>query len=315
MNTQSEVKLSQAYKNLKEGKFEDAWKILQDAWSFDLDNKEIQAAIKCINFWKDRLAKAEQYQDPYEKGESLLSQWKAFTRFMDKDGQYFERSMYAVRQGIFSLALKYYNETLSSKTAQQRNVQIGPDLYRKAGLCYKKLGDYENALKFLESACQLCPNSATIFAEMADCYALCGNERTAKVFFREAFFVDAQSVDLSLLDSELICYLVKQTAENGFTGVLLQEWIPVYGVLFGVFNVKRELGAIEIGKLKQKIYSLEVSIHQRGNDVQVLMPQLINHYFWLIDHYITVGEDRARINEILLKLKVLNPSIYEKYTM
>ncbi|MCQ2594123.1 MAG: tetratricopeptide repeat protein [Treponemataceae bacterium] len=315
MNTQSEVKLSQAYKNLKEGKFEDAWKILQDAWSFDLDNKEIQAAIKCINFWKDRLAKAEQYQDPYEKGESLLSQWKAFTRFMDKDGQYFERSMYAVRQGIFSLALKYYNETLSSKAAQQRNVQIGPDLYRKAGLCYKKLGDYENALKFLESACQLCPNSATIFAEMADCYALCGNERTAKVFFREAFFVDAQSVDLSLLDSELICYLVKQTAENGFTGVLLQEWIPVYGVLFGVFNVKRELGAIEIGKLKQKIYSLEVSIHQRGNDVQVLMPQLINHYFWLIDHYITVGEDRARINEILLKLKVLNPSIYEKYTM
>ncbi len=315
MNTQSEVKLSQAYKNLKEGKFEDAWKILQDAWSFDLDNKEIQAAIKCINFWKDRLVKAEQYQDPYEKGESLLSQWKAFTRFMDKDGQYFERSMYAVRQGIFSLALKYYNETLSSKAAQQRNVQIGPDLYRKAGLCYKKLGDYENALKFLESACQLCPNSATIFAEMADCYALCGNERTAKVFFREAFFVDAQSVDLSLLDSELICYLVKQTAENGFTGPLLQEWIPVYGVLFGVFNVKRELGAIEIGKLKQKIYSLEVSIRQRGNDAQVLMPQLINHYFWLIDHYITVGEDRARINEILLKLKVLNPSIYEKYTM
>lgn len=315
MNTQSEVKLSQAYKNLKESKFEDAWKILQDAWSFDLDNKEIQAAIKCINFWKERLAKAEQYQEPYEKGESLLSHWKPFTRFMDKDGQYFERSMYAVRQGIFSLALKYYNETLSSKVAQQRNVQIGPDLYRKAGLCYKKLGDYENALKFLESACQLCPNSATIFAEMADCYALCGNERTAKVFFREAFFVDAQSVDLSLLDSELICYLVKQTAENGYTGVLLQEWIPIYGVLFGVFNVKRELSAIEIGKLKQKIYSLEVSIRQRGNDAQVLMPQLINHYFWLIDHYITVGEDRARINEILLKLKVLNPSIYEKYTM
>ena len=104
-----------------------------------------------------------------------------------------------------------------------------------------------------------------------------------KTFFNiliKRFFVDAQSVDLSLLDSELICYLVKQTAENGFTGVLLQEWIPVYGVLFGVFNVKRELGAIEIGKLKQKIYSLEVSIHQRGNDVQVLMPQLINHYFW-----------------------------------
>ena len=157
--------------------------------------------------------------------------------------------------------------------------------------------------------------SSTVLAEMGDCYALCGEERIAKVLFREAFFIEPQKVDLTLLDSELICNLIEKTEALGYSGSVLQEWIPVYGVLYGVFSVKRELRALEIGQLKRSIYSLKNSVREAGDDEKILVPRLINHYFWLIDHYFTVNEDRARINEILLKIKLLDANIYNKYTM
>jgi hypothetical protein len=99
----------------------------------------------------------------------------------------------------------------------------------------------------------------------------------------------------------------------GYKSPELEEWIPVYGVLFGVFNVKRELRAIELGKLKQSIFSLENELRERSAESAVLIPRLINRYFWLIDHYLNVGEDTSRVDETLLKIKVLDPVIYERY--
>jgi hypothetical protein len=93
----------------------------------------------------------------------------------------------------------------------------------------------------------------------------------------------------------------------------LEEWIPIYGVLFGIFTVKRELRAIELGKLKQSIFALENEIRDRPKETGVLIPRLINRYFWLIDHYVNVGESSSRIDETLLKIKILDPSIYERY--
>ena len=85
-----------------------------------------------------------------------------------------------------------------------------------------------------------------------------------------------------------------------------------YAVLYGVFNVKRELRPIEYGKLRQSIYSLQSDIRQ-NSDNEVLVPRLINKYFWLIDHYISVKEDRSTIDEVLMNIKLLSPSIYQQY--
>jgi hypothetical protein len=93
----------------------------------------------------------------------------------------------------------------------------------------------------------------------------------------------------------------------------LEEWIPVYGVLFGIFTVKRELRAIELGKLKQSIFSLENEVRERPEEAPLLIPRLINRYFWLIDHYVNAGEEKQRIDETLLKIKVLDPTVYERY--
>jgi hypothetical protein len=93
----------------------------------------------------------------------------------------------------------------------------------------------------------------------------------------------------------------------------LREWIPVYGRLWGVFSVIRELKPIEFGRLKQSIFTLETEC--RGNPAQcaVLKPRLINRYFWLIDYYTSNNEDPALIEGVLLKIKTTDSEIYERY--
>lgn len=309
MNTQVENELAKAYELLKQGQLAKASGILSEALQDDLENMEILYTIKGINYWNQKFSRIQNLKSPYEQGESLVSHWKDFIQTMGKEGLYFERSIYAIRQGIFSLALECYNSMINNSG----KVQPSPDLYRKAGLCHKKLGDYETALKYLDKANSMVTNDATILSEMADCYALCGEERTAKVLFREAFFIDPQKVDLSMLDSELICYLIKQTEQLGYSGEILQEWIPVYGVLYGVFSVKRELRAIEIGNLKKSTFELETRRDEPGNNMAQIKPRLINHYFWLIDYYVMANEARSYIQDVLLKIRYLDQNIYDEY--
>ena len=86
-------------------------------------------------------------------------------------------------------------------------------------------------------------------------------------------------------------------------------------MLYGVFNIKRELRALEAGKLKQAVFALENELKEAESQTELLVPRLINHYFWLIDHYNTTNSERARINETLLKIKLLDSSIYDMYTV
>ena len=79
---------------------------------------------------------------------------------------------------------------------------------------------------------------------------------------------------------------------------------------------KRELRAFEVGKLKQAVFSLENELKESGSNQDILIPRLINHYFWLVDYYVNSNDDeraRTSINEILLKIKYLDPKIHELY--
>jgi hypothetical protein len=100
----------------------------------------------------------------------------------------------------------------------------------------------------------------------------------------------------------------------GYSGEALCEWIPVYGYLMGVFSVKRELKQVEVGRLKQSIFSLEAESAANPDKRELLKPRLLNRYFWLIDHYEKSREDSSLIEETLLKIKVADPDIYNKYT-
>ena len=310
MNTVPDKGLLQALELLKSGSPEKAKSLLEDVLSNDLENKEVLFALKCSNFWTARMPKIMELDNAFERGEQFIEQWKNFSVCSNNEAILHEKTMYAVRRGVFSQALECYLKLLKNQGSVQK-----ADIFSRLGLCHKKLGDYDTAIRFLYDANTAFPGSAPILAEMADCNALCGEERNAKVLFREAFFVNARQIDIALLESELFAQLLELVKNSGKPVHTYKEWIGVYGVLYGILTVKRELRALEVGKLKQAIYALENELKETANEQEELVPRLINHYFWLIDHYIAVNENRSKINEVLLKIKILDTIVYEKYTV
>jgi tetratricopeptide (TPR) repeat protein len=307
MGIQSDTALSQSYILIENKKLDQAKTLLEDALTADLDNRNLVFAVHCCSFWLEVQGNLAQLEF-FEQGECLVNQWKRFKLLVDREKEPLENTVYAFKKSVFSQALECYRTQFDDSNSEAK-----AEVYRKMGLCYKKLGSYETALSCLTEANSLLPGNAPVLAEMADCYALCGEDKLAKVLFREAFYVDAEKIDLNFLDSPLIRLLIEQVQAKGYTGAVLQEWIPVYGVLLGVFSVKRELRSQESGKLKQEIYARESELKDPANDSTTITPRLLNLYFRLIDHFVMAKESVTKINEVLLKIKILDPAVYKLY--
>jgi tetratricopeptide (TPR) repeat protein len=303
------VLLSNAYESLRGVDLQGATELLEKALDVDFEHPEVLWSLKCANFWAERVERLEATPNLFERGEYAVAQWKAFVSFAAKLGGEFERGYYSFKHFAFSLALGQYR-ALPPEEKESHEAELA----LRVGLCHKGAGDYDSALRHLEAAARERKEDAEVLAELADAYALGGESRASKALFREAFYLGAGRIDLELLESEMIRRLIARVAELGYKGPELAEWIPVYGTVLGVFTVKRELKAVEVGKLRQAIYQLENETKEGGDERALLIPRLINRYFWLIDHYMAAKEDRAKIDEILLKVRLLDPSIYKQYT-
>jgi tetratricopeptide (TPR) repeat protein len=300
--------VQKAYDNLKASDSASALWALEEALKIDFDHPEVVYALKCVNWWLERIKRLEDFHDSYDKGGFILSQWKSFYSFLDRIGEDYDPCQYAIRRFVFSTALQYFQDVLGDGANQH-----DPGLLLQVGRCYKGVGNYDLAIKYLEQAARFKREDGETLSELADINALLDETRVAKALFREAFFTDPQGIDLRAMESEMIIRLRDRVKELGYTGQELLEWIPIYGCLYGVFSVKRELKAAELGRLKQSIFSLENEIRSRPDTMSLLVPRLINRYFWLIDHYENTREDPGLIEETMLKIKIIDPAIYERY--
>ncbi len=303
------VLLSNAYESLRSVDLVAATELLDRALSADYEHPEVLYALKCVNFWNERLARLGSMQNPFERGEFVLGQWKTYASFSGKLEGDFERARYAFKRFAFSLALEQYRAL-----PPEENESHEAELSLRMGRCLKGAGDFDEARHRLEQAAQSRKDDAEILAELADTYALSGDARSSKALFREAFYLAPQRIDIDFLESEMLRRLVERVASLGYAANEVVEWLPVYGNILGIFTVKRELKAVEAGKLRQSIYQLENELKENKEARGYLVPRLINRYFWLIDHYMAAKEDRTRTDEILLKIRLLDLSIYKQYT-
>jgi tetratricopeptide (TPR) repeat protein len=294
---------------LREGLFPEAIDALERILEADVDSPGASSTLKCAGFWKERIEKERADREGFERGDQLLGQWRLFQAFSDRLADVPERCMFAIKQFVFSSALACY---LSAVPESEQGGDA--DVLLQIGRCYKGMGNYELAIENLERANKEKREDARILAELADCYSLVNESRAAKAFFREAFFIDPQAVDLAALESPLVQRVAERLRARGFSGPDLNEWMPVFGSLWGVFTVKRELKPLEFGKLKQAIYHLEKDYGAGGPALAMVAPRLINRYFWLIDHYMTTGEPRERIDEVLARIRAIDPRVHDEYT-
>ena len=306
MDFQTEAELKVALGFLQQGNPLEAQKIISSLFEHDLESNELIYTNKCCIFWIDSIKRLKSIDDSFERSESILLEWKNFQDYISRESNPYEPALFAVQQGFFKNALEEYKKMLEEKDPLQK-----AEIYKKTGICYKKLGDFENARTFLTEANNIYPNLSSVLAELADCYSLCGEDKFGKVLYREAFFADPDSIDLDFLDSELIKCLIEKTKSKGYSGKALQYWIPVYGVLCGVFNIKRELTSQEVARLKKDLYAMENEIKDPSCNSEILVPRMLNCYFWLMDHYYLAKENQAKINEVLLRIKLLDSAVYE----
>jgi tetratricopeptide (TPR) repeat protein len=300
--------LQRAYDSLKLRDAAAARDILEEAMRVDFDDPEVAYALKCVKWWLARIKKLDECRDAYEKGGFILNQWKSFYSFLDRiEDAAFQPCLYAMRRFVFSSALEYFQDVLGEGENQHE-----PVLLLQVGQCYKGVGNYDLALRYLQQAIRFRREDGETLAELADVNALLDETRAAKALFREAFFMDPQGVDLRNMESEIIIRLKDRVASLGFSGSELPEWIPIYGTIFGVFTVKRALKPVEVGRIRQSVFSLENEIRSGSDNAELLRPRLINRYLWLIDHYENVREDPALIEETMLKIKIIDPVIFER---
>ncbi|MDR1024342.1 MAG: hypothetical protein LBL56_01345 [Treponema sp.] len=302
--------IQKAYDRLDAADSEGALKNLEEALRIDFDHPEVKDGLKCLTWWIEHIKRADDFQETYDKGVFILSQWKPYYSFLDRFDRHFESCQFVIRRYVFSTALGYFSGVLGDGANEH-----DPDLLLLVGRCYKGVGNYGESLKYLEQAARFKRDDAETLSELADVNALLAENRAAKALFREAFFVDPQKIDLRSMESELIIRLRDRVQSMGYTGPELAEWIPVYGNLFRVFSVKRELKQSELSRLKQSIFTLENEIGHAGNEQDhLLKPRLINRYFRLIDHYENTRDDPGTVEDTMRKIKIIDKTIYEWYT-
>ena len=239
---------------------------------------------------------------------TLRRQWQVFEkRYRPGLEHPFNEGSARIRSWVHRRALDDYSN----------QAKTGPDAQAllQAGRCLKALGRYTEVVGTLQEALRIAGSSdSRLLAELSDVYALIGETRIAKVMMREALFQGAGTIELSEICAPLFRRLIDRLEELMDAGKKnFSEWLPVYGVIWGVLDVKRELNPVEFGKLKQSIYALKSEIAD-GDEGGRLVPRLINRYFWLIDHYQITGSDRATIDEALMNIKLLSSSVYRAYT-
>jgi tetratricopeptide (TPR) repeat protein len=300
--------LNEVYILFKEGKFEETKEKLNTALKIDFEYPGVATSLKCANYWSERQARYEAIADNYEKGEYLISQWDTFMHFVQKIGDVSEVCLYNIKQYVLSLAVNHFLETAGESEIYDTDILLA------LGRCYKGLGNYEKAIELLETANQQKSGQAKIMAELADCYFLVNEDRAGKIFFREALFIEPADIDLLYIEATAIHRLVDKLREKGIAETEIIYWLPVYAAIYGIFNIKRELRPIEVGKLKQSIYQMESVLGNQEPANGQLIPRLINHYFWLIDHYMSTGDEKTKIDEVLAKIKKISPEIYKEYT-
>lgn len=319
---QAEELLYKAYESLKAGSSSEAEALLREALKLQYDHSGVLFTLKCLTWWLDKFSRLDGFSNACEKGEYILAQWKPYYTFLGRleeetpDGEeslsleMVDFCQYAVKRFVYSKAVKCFLELL-----EDRGNQEDPALLLQTGRCCKGAGNWDEALTYLELASSMKRDDSAILSELADVNALLGEARAAKVLFREAFFIDPQEVNLLGLESEMILQVRNKVGDLGYTGTEAAEWIPIWGCLWGVFSIKRELKPVELGRLKQSILSLENELRSMRLNLPHIKPRLLNRYFWLIDHY-EYNRDASTlgiIEETMLKIQCTDPVVYKEY--
>ncbi len=280
----------------------------EEVISSEVEKSDFLVILKYLLFWIDVEEDVLNTDDQFEAALKYVHSWKSFERYAETLLPAVSFAFYAIQYHAYMSAITLF------QTIYERNKTGNVQMLFHIGRSYRKIGLFEEAIKsYLQFIRLTEQESSAVYAELADAYAMCGEIVKAKVFFREAFIRNPQEIDLQLLESDLILKLIEKVRSIEEDPQLIKEWIPVYGVVWGVFTVKRELRQIEIIHSKQATIQLEQEYQENPAERSYILPRLLNHYIRLIEHLKMTDGDTTKSKELQLKMQSICPEIYNQY--
>jgi tetratricopeptide (TPR) repeat protein len=299
----------ESYEMLKHGDFDKASVLLKKAVFIDLSSSMPSAMLKCADYWAEK-KRHYMFKEKELQSDFLMESWQSFIKMivsrLDTD---IDRTLFCIKSWVFLKIAEGYENVLK--------LNESGELYIKLGRAYKIKGDYDKAIAAYSNAVMLQKDNPAALAELADCYAIIDEENNARVLFREAFYQGAQKIDLTLLESAMILNLKERVRALGIDDSVLKLWMAVYGVIWGLFYIARELRPIEYQKLNQSIHLLRTEYGEKGERNPELKPLLLYRLFWFIDYHRALLSDKTMAEEYikrsLLEIRFIDERIYRDY--
>lgn len=297
-------RFKEVIERIKTGRFDETIELLMRSAAPEAADTEREQLLAVMLSWKGKMEAASKMEQ-YTQSEFLITQWDEFVRTQAAPGLA-DRYFYALKHHVYHRALAGFLELYNLSGIND------PIILAQMGKIYKGLGDFERAIESLELASAQAKSDPRIMYPLADCYAAVDEIKRSKLYFREAFFIDPFAFEPWNCEAQFITDIMARIRTAGVEEADLPCWIPVYAVLLGVFSVKRELKPVEIGRLSQSIHELEQGFSREKTDRRKAL--LLNRYFWLADHYLTIKAPQEDMEELLVKIRRVDYDIYERYT-
>lgn len=300
------IDLEESSKLLIKGRFYQGLEIYSRILDKNPHSIQASSGYRICKFWINRQDILERIQFQRHRIKDFIDTWEKYEDFISK---------YGLResQAHWSTLIFMHNQ-LAYLMHHIDEIQVAldhdPGIIRKFGEIFIQLQDWENAIQALESARSLKKDDAATLALLGEAYCQAENFYRGMAMFREAFFLDASSVPLSLIHCPRIREMITEMQEVGIKKEHYVEWMPVFSALYGVFNVKRSLSPHQLEELNRDTIQLEET-YRNNRDNAVILPRLLNHYLWLLDYYSVQEEDKLAVGEIVSRLKTLDPRLYQ----
>ncbi|MGB9621377.1 MAG: hypothetical protein ACPL4C_02925 [Brevinematia bacterium] len=303
----------QGYNLIRDGKITEALRFFESSYRSSLD-RESECAIKIIKYFLSKIRKMKSLGDYHKIGDALVVEWRELLNWsLHNNCSMVSEILEAFKYHIFSLALKYYQAVIDNISNSKDPITVQDiDLMVKISRCYREVGKLDKAIEILEDVRQFNFYDSTVLSYLADAYFDVGEIDRSKLFFREAFFWNPQGIEIYDMKSMIIKSLVRVVVDNGYRDNEINEWIPIYGVIENLFDVRRELLDEEVQIIMNRISEFEKVYSKDRSMRNILEPRLINSYIWLIDYYFFQVQDYNLAREMGKVLAKFSPNIYNK---
>jgi tetratricopeptide (TPR) repeat protein len=298
------VLLNDAATALGELRLVDADALLNDyANLYSGNREEVKEKLRVVAFLRERLDSLP--ASGTELPDLLFQVWRSFESFCGSLACN-PRLPETLRFRFFGKIIAAIEDAaLSANCLLNENIPIG--------YVYMEAGQYEQAVRSLQSCLLLDHDNATNFGYLGDAWWGRGRQETARQIYFEACLIDPYAIDWRhLRDEELKNLLDLLVDEYNWEPSLACEWLPAYAYIRGIFKPKMIRMLEEFSVFTEKYRKLQKAF--RANSDSAYAARLFTKGLVLCDNEPFLRNVRGMdFADIRREMKSVSPVLFAEY--